>query len=145
MKLSDMKIDNNRLEQGAWVGDIPEMGDLRLKVRGFGNADFRRLQQRLFDAEPRQFKIGGRLDPERQDAILSACMLSTILIDWDGVTGDDGQPVAYSRDLAKTLLTEPEYRRFREAVSWAAGTVAETSDVDQADASGNSAPPLSGN
>lgn len=144
MKLSDMKIDNDRLEQGAWVGDIPEMGDLRLKVRGFGNADFRRLQQRLYDAEPRQFKIGGRLDPERQDAILSTCMLTTILIDWDGVTGDDGQPVAYSRDLAKTLLTEPEYRRFREAVSWAAGTVAETSDADQKDAEGNSVPPSSG-
>lgn len=144
MKLSDMKIDNDRLEQGAWVGDIPEMGDLRLKVRGMGNSDFRRMQQRLYDAEPRQFKVGGRLDPDRQDAILATCILATVLIDWDGVTDDADQPVAYSREFAKTLLTEPAYRRFREAVTWAASTVAETSDVDQADASGNSAPPSSG-
>lgn len=143
MKLNEMTIDANRVEQGAWVDDIPEMGDLRLKVRGFGNSDFRKMQGRLYDAEPRQNKVGGRLAPERQDFITARCMLHTILIDWDNVEDANGK-VPYSRELAETMLTDPKYRRFRDAVSYAATVVAETSELDQKDSSGNSETPSSG-
>lgn len=125
MKLSEIRIDPEKLEQGDWVGDIPEMGELRLKVRGIGNSDFRRMQAKLTEAEPRQYRISGRLPPERQDAITAKCLLHTVLIDWDGVLDDDDQPIPYSQEFAQDLLTKPEFRRFREAVAWAATVVAE--------------------
>lgn len=145
MKLSDIKIDAGKLEQGDWVSDIPDMGELRLKVRGIGNSDFRKMQARLIEAEPRQYKVSGRLPPERQDAITAQCLLHTVLIDWDGLRDEAGQPLPYTQDLARDLLTQPEYKRFRDAVTWAANVVAETVATDGEEAGKNSKRPSSGN
>lgn len=138
MKLSEIKIDPKKFEQGDWVGEIPEMGELRLKVRGIGNSDFRRMQSKLTEAEPRKYRVAGRLPPERQDAITAQCLLHTVLIDWDGVQGEDGQPLPYSEELARDLLTKPEFKRFREAVAWAANVVAEDIQEGVDDAGKNS-------
>ena len=137
MKISETAVDVDRQENGAWVDDIPEMEGLRLKVRGSNNADWRRLQARLIDAVPRKKKIGGRLDPDEQDRIMSSCLLNACLLDWSGLEGDDGQSLPYSKPMAQKLLTEPQYRRFRDGVVWAASIVAENLTVDQEDAAGN--------
>lgn len=144
MKLNDMAIDPEKLEHGAWVSDIPDMGELRLKVRGIGNNDFRKLQTKLVEAEPRQFKTGGRVSPERQDAITAKCLIHTILIDWSGLVGENNEPIPYSKELATELLTSPKYRRFRDAVSYAASIVAEDRTADDEEAAKNSETPSSG-
>lgn len=130
MKLNDMAIDPVKFEQGDWVSDIPDMGALRLKVRGIGNSDFRKMQNRLIEAEPRQYKVGGRIAPDRQDNIQSLCLLHTVLIDWDGLRDEIEQPIPYSKDLARELLTDPRYKRFRDAVTWAASVVADDIALD---------------
>lgn len=130
MKIKEMAIDPVKFEQGAWISGIPEMGELRLKVRGIGNSDYRKMQTRLIEAEPRQYKVGGRLTPERQDFVQSQCMLHTVLIDWDGLRDEHDAPIPYSVDLARDLLTKPEYRRFRDAVAWAASVVGDDVALD---------------
>jgi hypothetical protein len=137
MKMSELAVDADRQENGAWVDDIPEVQGLRLKVRGSNNADWRRLQAKLMDAVPRKKKLGGRIDPDEQDRILSSCLLSTCLLDWDGLEDDDGKPLPYSKTMAQKLLTEPEYRRFRDSVLWAASIVAENLTVEQEEIAGN--------
>ncbi len=137
MKMSELAIDSARLETGAWVDDIPEMEGLRLRVRGSNNADWRRLQTKLIEAVPRKQRLGGRLDPDTQDRITSSLLLNTCLLDWEGLEGDDGQPVPYDKKMAEKLITDPQYRRFREAVVWAASVVAEQTDIDMKDAEGN--------
>lgn len=124
MKLSDIEVDPVRIEQGEWVSDIPEMGELRLRVRGIGNADWRRIQSKLQDAVPRQHRVGNRIDPVEQDRIVNICLQGACLLDWDGVEGD-GEPLPYSKEMAAELLTNPKYRRFRDAVLWAATVVGE--------------------
>ncbi|HEV7416043.1 MAG TPA: hypothetical protein VGN98_07785 [Tianweitania sediminis] len=137
MKLSDLKIDPVKVEQGAWVDDIPEMGGLRLRVRGLQNNDFRKMQSRLVEAEPRQNKPRGRLLPERQEAITGTCLVETVLLDWDGITDEADQPIPYSKEQAKEFLTDPAYRRLRDAVVWAASVVAEDG-VQETEEAGNS-------
>lgn len=144
MRLSELKIDAEKFEKGAWVDNIPDMGEVRLKVRGIGNADFRRLQTKLFDAEPRQYKVGGKLSPERQDAITAQCLANTVLIDWQGILDENDQPIPYSREMAKELLTNPEFRRFRDGVIWAASVVADDVAIDTEEAGKNSRKPSSG-
>lgn len=140
MKLSALKVDAGAIEDGQWVGNIPEMGDLEVRVRGLNNAKYRRLQARLIDAVPRAKRQGGRLDPEEQDRITATCLRQTVLLDWRGLEGEDGQPVPYSEELASDLLTKPEFRRFREGVIWAASQVGEEqAEADRAD-EGNSGP-----
>lgn len=144
MKLNELKIDAEKFEQGDWVSTIPDMGSLKLKVRGIGNTDFRKMQSRLFEAEPRQYKVGGKLPPERQDIITSQCLLHTVLVDWDGLLDENNRPIPYSKDLACDLLTKPEYKRFRDAVAWAASVVAEGIEFDLDDAGNASQQPSDG-
>lgn len=137
MKMKDIAVDAGRAEEGAWVENIPDMEGLRLKVRGSNNRDWRRLQQKLIQAVPRKRRMSGNLDPEDTDRITNLCMLNTSLLDWDGLDGDDDKPLPYSREAAEKLLTDPDYRRFREAAVWAANWIGEQSEEDVEQDSGN--------
>lgn len=123
MELNDIAINVEKVENGGWVGDIPNMGDLRLKVRGLNNTAYRRLQERLIAAVPRAKRQGGRIDPKELERITAQCLLDTVLLDWDGVK-INGQPAPYAKDLARELLTEPKWAAFRDAVAYAAAVVA---------------------
>lgn len=137
MKLTDLAVDTDRAENGAWVGDIPEVQGLRLKVRSSSNADWRRLLAKLTEAVPRKKRLGGRIDPEEQDKIISSCLMNTCLLDWEGLQNDDGTDIPYSKEMAKKLLTEPQYRRFRDSVVWAASIVGENIESVQEEVAGN--------
>lgn len=131
MKLSDIRIDVSRQEEGDWVENIPEFEGLRLKVKGLNNKSYRKLERQLMGQIPRAKRIGGTLDSEEQDKILATCLWQCCLMDWEGVTGDDEQPLPYSKEMARKLLFDPEFRRFREAVVWASTIVVENRQADQ--------------
>lgn len=137
MKLSEIKRDVQAIEQGQWVGDIPEMPGLRLKVRGQNNADWRRIQSKLVADVPRYKRIGGRIDQDEQDRISSTLFQSACLIDWDGLEDDEGNAIPYSKDKAGDLLTLPEFRAFRDAVAWASTLVGDATQADATDATKN--------
>lgn len=123
MKLE--KIDVEKLEQGAWVDNIPEMGGLRLKTRGQNNRDWRRLQTKLIAAIPRQKRLGA-LDPDEGDRITAILLRDTALLDWDGIDGPDGNPLPFSKEQVFEYLTNPAYgRKFLLAATYAAENVAE--------------------
>jgi hypothetical protein len=136
MKLSDIALDSERQEKGAWVGDIPELEGIKLLVRGVNNSDWRRLQAKLIEAIPRKKRVG-RMDVDEQDRIQSTCLHSACLLDWEGLEDEEGKPIPYSKDLAHKLLFDPEYRKFRDAVVWAATFVAEQSNEDEKELLGN--------
>lgn len=147
MKLSETKVNPETIEQGAWIGEkygtpIPDMGDLCLKVRGLNNKDYRKLQGRLFDAVPRKERVRGRLSPAQQDRITGVCLRDACLLGWenvegDGVIGEDGKPVEFSKKIADQLLTDPKYRRFYDAVIWAGSVVGEQESAEIEEAAGN--------
>lgn len=137
MDMNSRKIDHAKQEQGAWVSDIPEWGDLRLKVRGTGNSDFRRLQAKLLESVPRHSRVRGSIDPAEQDRITATCLLDTVLIDWYNLT-EDGAVVPFSKEAARRYLFDPEYVEFRAAVSWAGSVVSEQGASSAEDALGNS-------
>lgn len=127
MKLSDVKRDVVAIEQGAWVENIPEMGNLRLKTRGVNNADWRKLFSQLVAAVPREKRRGNQIDPKELDRIYAICLHKAGLQDWDNITdGPDEEhqtKVAFNADLAWKMLTEPEYANFYAAAMWAANEV----------------------
>jgi hypothetical protein len=137
LKLSATKIDPAIIEEGRWVGDIPDMGNLELKVRGIGNSDFRRRQSQLVRALPRGAVVGGKIEPADQDKITGTLLLETCLIDWKNLTDDDGKDIPFSREQAADLLLKPEYARFRDAVAYAAGVVGDLTAAETADAAKN--------
>jgi hypothetical protein len=135
VKISAMKINSAAIEQGEWIGakydlPIPEMGDLNLKVRGIGNADFRVLQSRLYDATPRAQRPGGKLSAEASEHITVECLVETILVDWSGIEDDQGKAVPFNKDLARKMLSDRDLKPFRDAVMWASAQVGELKAVD---------------
>ncbi|ACL58947.1 hypothetical protein [Methylobacterium nodulans] len=137
MKLKSFKTNSALLEQGRWVDDIPQAGNLRLRVRGLGNVDYRTLMDRLVDAVPREKRIRG-IDPRERDRITGECLAEAVLLDWDNLFEDEEETVKvpFSKELAKQLLTDPDYVRLYDAVIWAANLVANESEQDQKDAEG---------
>ena len=124
MILSDRKIDLKKREEGAWVKDIPEFMDVELKVRGVGNKDWARMEQKLIAAVPRQRRING-LEPEDRLRINGILIRDTSLLDWKGIENGTGEPEPYSKEAANKYLTDPEFEAFVWACLWAANTVAE--------------------
>jgi len=125
MKLSDRKINVQAREDGAWVKDIPEFLDVELKVRGVGNRDWARMEQKLNAAVPRQRKVNGLLQPDDRLRVYGILLRDTSLLDWKGIEDDSGNPEPYSKEAANKYLTDPQYEAFVWACMWAANTVAE--------------------
>ena len=129
MKLSDRKIDLQRREEGAWVKDIPEFMELELKVRGSGNKDWARMEQKRIAAVPRQRRVNG-LEPEDRLRINAILVRDTSLLDWRGIENGTGEPLPYSKEVANTYLTDPQYEAFVWACVWAANVVAEQGQAE---------------
>lgn len=119
MKLSAIKIDAVRAENGDWIGEIPDMEDLELKVRGAQCAAARALRSKLVRALPSKVRTDpGGIPFEHLEEIETRVLHDVVLVDWRNL--DDGP---YSRELALRFLTDPDYVVFREAVIWAAARV----------------------
>ena len=137
MKLSDLATTTAKIEQGAWIDDIPMPGmeDVSLHVRGVDNADYRRLQSKLLQQIPFGRRRAG-LGVEDQDRINIRLLRDTVLLDWKGITEDDETTVIpYSKEMAERLLGNPI---FREGVMYAASLVGETRAAEQDALEGNS-------
>ena len=135
MKLSALKTDP-RIDQGAWVRDIPGLPGLALKVRPVGNVDAQRAYRAALAAIPRAKRMTG-LDPADERAASDEAMVKAVLLDWDGLEDDDGDPIPYSEKLARELLTQPETEAFRDGVVFAATVVKELGVVEMKDTAKN--------
>lgn len=122
MKISELEVDPKLIEEGKWVGNIPELTGVRLKVRGANNKDWRRLAQRLINAVPRKLRVNGILDPDEADRISATILLMTGLLDWEGIDADDGTSIPYDKKKAAQYLAG---ERFRAGVQFACEQVAQ--------------------
>jgi hypothetical protein len=143
VKITALKVNTARAERGDWVSDLPGMGDVKLKVRGFSNTDFTAFMAKQVAGLGRDKRVGNRangaLQPGVLDELMARGMVEAILIDWSGLTDENDKPLPYSKDMATTFLTNPDYRPLRDAVSYAAGVVEEF-EADKVEAVvGNSA------
>lgn len=141
MDIKSVKVDSARGERGDWVGDIPGMGDLRLKVRSFACTDYQAFLAKEIAAVPREQRVDGRagapLLPHIRDAIITRGTVEVILLDWQNLT-EGGEAVPFSKEKAMDYLADPDYRVLNEAVSHAAGIVELLRAEEVGAATGNS-------
>lgn len=132
MDIKDLYFDAKRSSEGTWVSDLPEMGDLRLKVRGLRCPEYRnRLEMELRRVPRKHRDNANEVLFEERLRITSKLVHEVLLLDWDGLS-NEGKPVPYNAKLAEKWCTDPNYRRFADAVVYAA-SVADNmaSDVAQ--------------
>jgi hypothetical protein len=132
MEISTLKRDSAAVAAGQWVGDIPGMGDVRLRVRGLSSPIVVAVRSRKERKVPRdQRERDGSLKPEIGLVIFGEVLHEAVLLEWDGLT-DGGNPVPYSAEMAEQWLTDPDFAFFADAVVYAAQIV----DKGQVDAKG---------
>lgn len=137
MDLSDIKRDVKSIEEGQWVEDLIGMGDIRLKVRGMTSNDvvmFRAAKERAIPRNMRDRQ--GNLLPKTAMNLLREVLIEKVLIDWDNLT-EGGQPVPYSKEKARQLLTDESMIVFADAVVQAAQIVDNGNASTQEEVTGN--------
>jgi hypothetical protein len=130
MKLSNLKVDVNAIENGTWVSDIPNLPGVRFLVAGMESKAYRKAFARaLRTSTTRRERASGNLEADRIQELQRELVAKHCLLDWDGVDNDDGKPVKYDAKLAHTLMTEPEYLPFQQGVFYAINMV-DSGDVE---------------
>jgi len=119
----DLAVNMETISEGDWVDQIPEMGDLRLKVRGMMAPKVQALQARKLRAVPKN-KRGRDGMPlfAVTVQVMTEVLFEAVLLDWDGLSAD-GKPVKYSPELSKQWLSDLSFQKFADAVIWAARCV----------------------
>ena len=110
MKLSKFKTNQTLETEGVWI-DIGE--GAKIKVARIGNTAYAKHLERLYKPY-RKMQRTGTVPDDIQRKIFVDAIANTILLDWDGFTNDNDQPVPYSVDAAIQYLTD--MKDFRELV-----------------------------
>jgi hypothetical protein len=123
MDIANLKKSTDKVEGGAWVMDIPQMGELRLRVRGLGSEVYKALFARKQRAVPKdQRERDGSIKDDVLHRIRGEALHETILLEWDGLTAG-GKPYPFDKEVALTWLTDQTFEDFHYAVLYAAGVV----------------------
>ncbi|WP_018389741.1 hypothetical protein [Ancylobacter sp. FA202] len=124
MNLSTIRTHAARIEGGGWVNDIPGFGDLRLKVRGITSTSARAAQKAALAGMGSVVPTPSEgLTEAQASAVTGATILGGILLGWENLTGDGGEVIAYSPEMAERLVNAPDLVALRAAILWAAGEV----------------------
>lgn len=112
-KLSKFKQDIQKSEEGAKV----DLGDgLIVTVARVGNSHYQETLKSLTKPYKNAIKNGTLSDSVFEKMMVQA-MAEAILLDWEGMEGEDGKLIPYSKDKAKEILGDPAYKDFRELIS----------------------------
>lgn len=137
MNISDLKVDSKAIAAGQWVSEIPDLGDVRLRVRGMSSPEVAALLSKKQRAVPKKERDrDGQPKMEASIRILSEVLHEAVLLDWEGIT-DGGKKVPYSSARAKEWLTNPDFRQFADGVAFAARAVDRGHFEKVDDAAGN--------
>lgn len=136
MKLSAMKINGRVYDDGSWVGDLPGLPGVRVKVRPIGNDDATALRNKMLrDLPATERQLGAT--PQTTRLIANELLIRTVLVGWDGIEGDDGKPLPYSEAKARELIESPDFDIFREGVLYASSLVRDLARTEIEDAAKN--------
>lgn len=129
MKLSTIKAAGAASLHGTWVDVIPSLPGVRLKVCAANNPKSRAIVTEFYANAPR-----GKRSKEELDAVERRQILEAILVDWDGITDDEGAPIPFTREKAEEFLSDPEISfMLVEAINFAAAFVADVALKDAED------------
>lgn len=106
------------IDNGHFVGDLPNADGVRLKVLGLQSEVVRKALDQKQTAKRLQ-KGGAALTADEIADCMRAVLGEVVLQDWDGITSG-GKPVKFSRDLAKEWTGGRKGAKFADLVLMAA-------------------------
>lgn len=119
MKITDLKLNLEQVDNGIWVSDIPELEGVSFLVRGTESQAYQRAMRKALQGVGRKARMAAINDPTKYEDLTNRLIAEHLLLDWKGVDDDDGKAIPFDRALATTLMTSREYTPFRRAVLYA--------------------------
>lgn len=126
------------LEQGDWIGEIPDLEGIELHVRSTNYKPYRVAVQGLARRTGKKLNTDAGLNDF--NVATGKPLAEHILLGWKGVTSG-GQPLEFTTAQAVAILTADDDfgigAKFRRGVEWAGDQVAERISARAEEASGN--------
>jgi hypothetical protein len=124
MKLEELELDLASIDDGAWIGDIPNLEGVSFMVKGTEYEPYQKALRKALSAQHqgRKRRQTG-VDVDHFDKVTRPLIAEHLLLDWDGIEGADGQPLLFSKEAAMRFLTERKYRPFQAGVMFAVNLV----------------------
>ena len=91
-------------KNGVWLEVQPGVRFLCARAGGL-NKKYQRVFSAIVKPYKRQYD-NGTLDPEMADTLLRDVFIKSVLLDWEGVTDKEGQPLEFNENNAQWLLRE---------------------------------------
>lgn len=99
MDIDALKEDHEKHADGEWIGDIPGLGDVRLRVRPM-------THPRVVRASGRSYRIasaGKPMTEEAEEKLDREIIAKYVLTGWEGLT-QKGKPLKFSPEKALELM-----------------------------------------
>ena len=113
MDLNRFKADTALEDDGVCI-TVDAASGCRLKIARIGNRRYREAMARRLKPYRRALRAGTLEDPVTE-RITAEVLAETVLLDWRGLERG-GSAVAYSREAAAAILSDPAYKDFRDLV-----------------------------
>lgn len=123
MKLSQIKVNSAAINGGAWVS-VPWLDGVRFRLRGLEQTGYQKRRADLIREAMLQAKIAGT--PPDQVVTVDQeieAFVERLMIDWEGLTDDDGTPIPYSPEAALQYFKDPDLIDLWNAAYWASQQV----------------------
>lgn len=119
MKLTDLELNVDAVDNGAWVTDIPDMEGVSFCVRGSEYAPYQKALRSAMVVQGRRQRLQQQVDMEKFSATQNRLAAEHLLLGWSGLEDADGGDLAFSLPIALRLMTERKYRPVQRGVSYA--------------------------
>ena len=137
MKLSELQLDVEAVDNGIWV-DSSEFDGVSWYVRGTEYPPYQKaLRTKMANMQKgRRTKLNG-VAVDEFNHLTRDLMVEHCLLDWRGIDTDDGEPVSYSRELARAFMSDRKYSLLARDIMDAINTVDNTTADTREEVAGN--------
>jgi len=111
-KLKSIKTDSKKSAEGIWFDY--EMG-IRLRIARMGNKDFEEFVRSKQKTNIKGFRAK-KITEEQAEAITQEAVARHVLVGWENIEDDDGNPIPYSHEVALEFLNDPDLSDLRQFV-----------------------------
>lgn len=116
MKLSDLTLDVNKVDEGVWR-DVPGDEDgFRVLIRGRRSDAYKKAQGKAMRATRRSLGRNQERLMDHVTRIDNECIAKHCLLGWERFFDAKGKEIPYSEEFSKELMTERRYEPFQEIV-----------------------------
>lgn len=109
MDLREWRTDKDKRENGVWL----ELGGkAKVKVGYIKSERYRKIYGDLCREHRALLRTG---DADAAENVLNMAIADGLILDWEGLT-EDGKKLPYSQENARRIISDPEYKEFRDYI-----------------------------